>query len=275
MSKLEKALQKAISARNTNKTALVENNASGTVTAEQETVTNGRISSMREISLLEKTELEKRKIIFPDMSNGKVVDQFREVRTHIYHALHNNNSPILVTAVSSGAGNSFVTKNIAAAIALDDARTSLVVDCDLTGTDSSQVSDDADYLGITDYIERDLPLEDIIAPTGITRMRFISAGARKESVTDYLTSPRLKSLFTELQNKYSDRVILVDTPSINDSADAKILAGLFSHVILVVPYRGVTKGNVEKAINAIGKEKIIGIVINREPRFLSLFKYSR
>ena len=278
MSNLEKALQEAISARNKNKsqTAIVptdsDNLGTEVVVAKSQ---NGHIPAMREPALRDKQELESKKIIYPDMSDTKVVDQFREIRTHIYQAIRRKNTPILITAVSSKAGNTFVTKNIAAAIALDDAKTSLVVDCNLTSPGFTDLLEDPEQLGVTDYIEKGVPLEDIIKPIGIKRMRLISSGAKKESVTDYLTSSRIKLLFTELQERYSDRVILVDSPSINDSADAKILLNLFSHVVLVVPYRNVTESQIGAAIKAIGKERIIGIVINREPRFLSLFKYKK
>lgn len=278
MSNLEKALQEAISARTKKKSE----NHSAVKEMEPRHSTDvvvaspgGHISAMREDVLKEKNELEIRKVIYPDMANGKVVDQFREIRTHIYQALRQNNKPILITSVSSGSGNTFVTKNIAAAIALDDAKTSLVVDCNLTNPGFRDLLEDGEQPGVADYIEGVISLEDIIKPIGINRMRLISAGAKKESVTDYLTSSRLRSLFSELEERYSDRVILVDSPSINDSADAKILANLFSHVVLIVPYRKVTESQILNAIKAIGKDKIIGIVINREPRFLSLFKYSR
>ena len=275
MSNLEKALQEAITARNKNKRAIAttasENANSRTEMAV--TYSDGHIPAMREPGLKDKSELESKKIIYPDMSDGKVVDQFREIRTHIYQAIRRNNSPILVTAVAGDAGNTFVIKNIAAAIALDDAKTSLIVDCNLTSPGFHELLDEAGQLGVTDYIEKGIPLEDIIKPTGIKRMRLISSGAKKESVTDYLTSSRIKTLFTELQQRYSDRIILVDSPSINDSADAKILVNLFAHVVLVVPYRKVTEAQIASAIKAVGKERIIGIVINREPRFLSLFKF--
>ena len=274
MSNLEKALQRAIQARNT------KNSKPGQELAEvseagQLVQRNGHIGSMRENGLRDKAALEQQKIIFPDMSNSKVVDQFREIRTHIYKAIRENNSPILITSVTNDAGNTFVTKNIAAAIALDDAKTSLIVDCNLVNPGFKDLATEPDNLGVTDYIDSDIPLEEIISPVGISRMRMISAGARKESVTDYLTSNRLRALFIELQQRYSDRVILVDSPSINDSADAKILCSLFSHVILIVPYRKATESQVTNAIKAIGKEKIIGMVINREPQFLSLFKYKK
>jgi capsular exopolysaccharide synthesis family protein len=272
MSNLEKALQKAISARNKTKSEIVKSEEQESFSDTGLANSNGYIPDMYEDELKSKQELEKRKIIYPAMLNGKVVDQFREIRTHIYQALRNKNTPVLVTAVSSDAGNTFVTKNIAAAIALDDAKTSLIVDCNLINPGFEDLIESDRQMGVTDYIEGRVSLEEIIKPVGIKRMRLVAAGAKKESVTDYLTSTRLKALFKELMERYSDRVILVDSPSINDSADAKILADLFSYVVLVVPYRKVTEGQIAKAIKAIGKDKIIGIVINREPRFLSLFQ---
>ena len=282
MSNLEKALRRAINARNKNSgeasgddqsTTRVSSNSdtpSGTEVAVS--YKGGDIALMKEITAKGKQDLEKRKIIYSDMLNTKVVDQFREIRTHIYQEIKKNNSPVLVTSVIGGTGNTFVTLNIAAAIALDDSKTSLIVDCNLAKPGFKDFVDETNNLGVTDYIENDYGLEELIQPVGINRLRLISSGTKKESITDYFTSKKLHQLFLELKQRYSDRIILVDSPAINDSADAKILSNFFSHVILVVPYRMVTENQIVAAIRAIGKEKIIGIVTNREPRFLSLFK---
>ena len=275
MSNLEKALKQAIIARNKkNQSAGSSGNAS-LQSDSPNTKSHGNIALMMETRLKEKDELEKARIIYPDMSNGRLADQFREIRTHIYHAIRKSNSPIMVTSVSGKSGNTFVTKNIASAIAFDDAKTSLIVDCNIGDPGFDDLLTLSEPFGLTDIIERDIPLEEVIKPVGINRMRLISAGAKKESVTDYLTSSRLRSLFSELQIRYPDRIILVDSPAINDSADAKILSGIFEHVILVVPYRKVTATQIAKAIKSIGKERIIGVVINREPRFLSLFNFKK
>ncbi|VAW71565.1 hypothetical protein MNBD_GAMMA12-3574 [hydrothermal vent metagenome] len=286
MSILEKALKKAVLDRAKKKSAqdidgkIVDNKADdnnrqiiSTSSELNAPASSGHIPAMQEQESRNKSSLAARKIIYPDMANGKVVDQFREIRTHIYQSLRQISTPILVTAVSGNAGNTFVIKNISAAIALDDAKTSLIVDCNLANPGFKDLLTDEKHLGVTDYIESGISIEEIIQAVGINRMRLIPAGAKKESVTDYLTSNRLRTLFSELQERYADRVILVDSPSIKDFADAKILTNLFSHVILVVPYRKVTENQIANAVKSIGKEKIIGIVINREPRFLSLFNF--
>lgn len=276
MSKLEDALKQAISARNKNLSSTEETPKPNLLTSPAHALhKQGNISAMTEDSVLDKAELEKNKLVSPDMSNAKLLDQFREIRTHIYQVTRHKNLPILVTSVANNAGNSFVTQNIAAAISLDDAKTSLIVDCNLHDPGFHSLLNGDEQLGVTDYIDSNTTLEQIIKPVGIKRMRIIPAGAKKESVTDYLTSSRLRNLFVELQERYSDRIILVDSPSINESADAKILVDIFSYVVLVVPYRKVSEAQIISAIKAIGKEKIIGIVINREPQFLSLFKYKK
>lgn len=282
MSNLEKALRRAINARNKNSgEASVDEQSTANASLSNDTSTGtevavsykgGDIASMKDITLKGKQDLENRKIIYSDMVNTKVVDQFREIRTHIYQEIKKNNSPVLVTSVIGGTGNTFVTLNIAAAIALDDSKTSLIVDCNLAEPGFNDFVDEENNLGVTDFIENDYGLEDLIKPIGINRLRLISSGTKKESVTDYFTSKKLHQLFLELKQRYSDRIILVDSPAINDFADAKILSNFFSHVILIVPYRMVTESQIVTAIKAIGKEKIIGIVTNREPRFLSMFK---
>ncbi len=271
MSNLEKALRKAIVAKNKKVDGTIGGESNIDIASNNNYI-DGDINLMAEIDVKGKKELEQLKIISPEIHNTKVVDQFRDIRTHIYQAIKKNNSPILVTSVTGDAGNTFVTRNIAAAIALDDTKTSVIVDCNLLNSGFKDLIGEHEPLGIADYIGADICLEDIIIPVGIPRMRLVYAGTKKESVTDYFTSARLRDLFVELKERYSDRIILADSPAINDFADAKILSNLFDHVVLVVPYRKVSANQISDAVKAIGKDKIIGIVINREPRFLSIFK---
>ena len=161
--------------------------------------------------------------------------------------------------------------NLAAAIAMDETKTSLLVDCNLSDPDLSRlaVSDKPEAaIGLKDYLQNNnCSVKDIIYPTGIPRLRLIPTGLKNIPMAEYFTSLRLHRLFDEIKQRYTRRYIFVDAPPVSNDADARILAEVCDYVILVVPYGKVTEEQVLKAARAIGKEKLLGTVFNNEPRF--------
>ena len=69
----------------------------------------------------------------------------------------------------------------------------------------------------------------------------------------------------DVQQRYRNRYIVVDGPSISGSADASVLADLCDFLILVVPYGGVTPGFLDSLIDEIDETKLAGIVLNDQP----------
>jgi Mrp family chromosome partitioning ATPase len=73
-------------------------------------------------------------------------------------------------------------------------------------------------------------------------------------------------LLVDIRQRFSDRFVILDSPSMTDSADARILLELCDYVLLVVPYGRATSAEVEESIKAVDGEKFLGVVFNDEPR---------
>jgi Mrp family chromosome partitioning ATPase len=76
-----------------------------------------------------------------------------------------------------------------------------------------------------------------------------------------LTSDRMKSLLAEASSRY-DWVIL-DTPPMGLLPDAQLLSGLADGVIVVVGAGTTPYPLVQRVINELGVDNIIGTVLNR------------
>jgi protein-tyrosine kinase len=77
----------------------------------------------------------------------------------------------------------------------------------------------------------------------------------------------MRDLMENLRDRYDDRYIIVDTPSITQSADAEILSSLCDYVLLVVPYGKATESQILSATKAIDEGKLLGVVFNNEPGY--------
>ncbi|RMF19232.1 MAG: polysaccharide biosynthesis protein [Gammaproteobacteria bacterium] len=218
---------------------------------------------MREPLALSPHDLERKKIIYPEMEDRTVLDRFRELRTRLLEISRGENFVLLVTSVVPEGGASFVSLNLASAFALDATKTALLIDCNLREPALHQYLDLVPDMGVTDFIEDpDMEVASIIYPTGIKRLRLIPAGSRRESPSEFFTSYRMKYFIKSIRSRYPDRFVIIDAPCITQSPDARILSELSDHTLLVVPHARVTPEQLRKASESVYPNKLAGVVIN-------------
>jgi Mrp family chromosome partitioning ATPase len=218
---------------------------------------------MTEVKAFSSQELADLKLIHSEMRDPAALKAFRDLRTRLVGRSERENFVCLVVASESG-GGSYVAANLAASIALDKTKSSVLVDCNLYAPSVEQYMPGGADVGLTDYLD-DLTVtcEDIVYGTGVSRMRAVPVGNNRDGGTEKLTSERMKQVIFELKLRYGDRSIIVDAPSIaNYEAEVLILADLCDFVVLVVPAGTVNEGLLLSQIARIGKERIAGVVFN-------------
>lgn len=222
------------------------------------------IACMYDPFKLSKVELEKNKIIYPQMPSGSVADRFRELRTRLLSRSGGENKITLVTSVLPKSGASYIATNLAAAYAFEESKTALLIDCNIKSPSQHKTFYLDPALGLTDFLEQDIiGLEKIIYATGVPRLRLIPAGSVREAGSEYFTSIKMIALLDVLKRRYRDRHIFLDAPAVNAHADTRILAQHCDQVVLVVPYGKSQLPAIADAIEAIGEEKIAGMIVNQ------------
>ncbi len=272
MSKVEKALQKARALDENAQPipavagAAPEENPLVVTKADLSAYTT-QIPNMSQKFQLERSDLGEAKIIHQDMEDVRVVEAFRQIRTHILQNAGSGNCVVLVTSVTPEGGASFVALNLAAAFAFDASRTALLVDCRLRDPGQERLVGTDIHYGLTDYLEgEDLDVSQIIHEGGLPRFRLIPAGRRSDAGTEHLESRRMRDLVDHLKARYPDRYIILDCASPAESADAAVLADIADFVLLVVPYGRATEGQIWSAAKSVDEQKFLGVVFNDEPQ---------
>jgi capsular exopolysaccharide synthesis family protein len=221
-----------------------------------------------EVRLLGAGDLAERSIIQPQHGGEPAVQVFRDLRTKIIQQSQGKNAVILVTSVSEGCGGSFVARNLAAAFAFDMGKTALLIDCNLQNPSVHNLLTKAPAAGLMDYFENpDLDIKDIIQPVGIARCRVITAGQRRDTVEEHLTSAKMKRLVETVRQRYQERFIILDGPPMSKIADIRILSELTDYVLIVARYARSTNAQIANCLKVIGEKKPLGIVFNDEPGF--------
>lgn len=221
------------------------------------------IEQMGEVLRLSNEELNLRKIIYPGMAQRGLLNSFRQIRTQLLQKSNGENFITLVTSVVPEGGSSFVSVNIGASFALAENKTSLIIDCNLYDPSMADLLTIQPDYGLTDYLQNpEVKIEDIIYSAGIPRLRVVPVGQHRESAVEFFTKPKMKSFLQQVKERYPDRYIILDVAPVSTSTDARILLSLCDNVVLVVPGARVTESQVLSAIDAIGKDKLAGVVFD-------------
>lgn len=223
----------------------------------------GQIAKMSEVRAFSPAELEALKVVHSRDEGTVHLKVFRDLRTQIMKHANWKNFICLVTSAVPG-GCSHVAANLAATIALDKSKTSLLVDCNLYSPFADNLLPVPSQVGLTDYLDdAGIGVEEIVYASGVPRMRVVPVGNNREGGTEKINSSRMRDLFQEIKFRYPDRYVVVDAPAASDyDAEIRILAELCDFVVLVVPYGRVTEAQLHSAIEKIGHDRLVGVVYN-------------
>nr|MBF0221286.1 polysaccharide biosynthesis tyrosine autokinase [Desulfobulbaceae bacterium] len=192
-------------------------------------------------------------------------ENIRKLRTRILHpGTAEPFKKILVTSALPGAGKSFTCANLGIAIAQGLEHHALLVDCDLRRPNLAAWFGVAsqDGRGLVNYLRDDEDLGDLIMKTGMEKLSIIPGGTPPPNPAEVLGTTRVGQMFAQLENRYDDRFIIIDTPPAMLANEVFVLARHADAVVVVVRWGGGGKEQVKQLVDSIGREKLIGVVFN-------------
>lgn len=269
MSKLESAFSKAMREQspksNANSGTSNESLPGAAVSAKSLTPSKSQIRNMSVGSILSDGELAKKRFVYPGMKDRGLLNIYRNLRTKLLGLSPTSNFTTLVTSVVPCSGSSLISTNIAATFAFDEGKTALLIEGNVLSPSLVNLFDLEDTaIGLMEYLESDtVSVSDILYETGISRLRFIPTGKILENSAEHFTSRKMEQVISEVRERYPERYPIIDAPSINESADTRILLDLCDQVILVIPYGKCSEEQIRNAALVIGKEKLCGVVLNQ------------
>ena len=269
MSMIEKALKKAYEQKHV-KGGINKEQSSDEKLVKKERPDSSTLISDQKLDdsqdYLESSQLSDKRIIFPKMENIAISNVFRDLRTQLLQKSPEENFVVMITSVVDGSDSGFVTLNLAKAFSLDASKTSLVVDCVFKDSWMQSTLSLNKKKGVLEYLTgTDDSVGDIITGVGIPRLRMIPPGSDAGFVGESFNSERMQALLSGLTKRYDDRYVFINAPSVNDSADTKILADMCDFILLVLPYSEATESELKKVLSVLPEDKILGVVFNNIP----------
>lgn len=210
---------------------------------------------------------------FPLFQTGSLAaEQFRKLRTTLVKM--QSLKTIMVTSALQGEGKTFVSANLAVGIAFDLDLHALLVDGDLRKPSLPGHFGLADGKGLSDYLKGTDTIPDLLNKTRLEKLTLLQGGGITENPAELMSSNRMEALIEEMKARYSDRYVIFDTTPVLVTSEAEVLSKMVDGIILVIRAGKTSRETVQKTIKTLGKEKIIGIVLNQiEFKSSALFSY--
>jgi protein-tyrosine kinase len=219
-------------------------------------------SSSRSVQLDPKAMAERRCVGV--LTDAPEVEPYRILRTQIMKRMQERGgNTIMVTSPLPGEGKTLTAVNLAFTFAREFKQTVLLVDCDLRRQQIHQMLGYDSDKGIIDYLLRNVPMNELIVWPGIEKLTVISGGGTIQESSELLGSPRMKELVASMKDRYPDRYVLFDAPPVLSAADTLALAPLVDHILLVVQAGKTPVPDVNRALQLLPQDKVLGIVLNR------------
>lgn len=191
-------------------------------------------------------------------------DAYRMLRTRVLQSLRENNwTSVAVTGPASGCGKTLTAINLAISLAMEVTHTVLLVDLDLRKPSIHEYFGYEPELGLTDYLLRDAPIQQILFTPGIERLVVLPGREALQNSSEMLRSPKMVALVNELKSRYPDRLVVFDLPPILAADDALAFAPYTDSMLLVAEAGGTSRDDLQKALAVLKGAPVIGTVLNK------------
>ena len=175
-----------------------------------------------------------------------------------------NSNIIMVTSARQGEGKTFTAINLALSIALEQDKTVLLIDADVLKPNVMRTLELKNQQGLMEYLLGEKEnIAEIMCRTNLDKLRIISAGKSHHLSAELLASERMFSAVEEFASRYTDRIVIIDTPPLLGINETAILANLAGQALIVTEEYKSRLTDVQNAVQHLNPEMAIGFIVNK------------
>lgn len=190
-----------------------------------------------------------------------VLEQYRRIAAVLHHVQRDRAIKIVMVASAIPAeGKTLTAANLALTISESYKRQVLLIDADLRRPMAHSVFGISNVQGLTEVLNAtDDRRPNVVRLT--PQLSLLPAGEPDPDPMSGLTSDRMRRLLADASALFD--WIVIDTPPVVLLPDANLLAAMVDAAVLVVGAGRTPLKAVQQAVAAIGRERILGVVLNR------------
>lgn len=195
-----------------------------------------------------------------EAEDARFAEYYRELKRPLIQKAMSANSGqgrlILVTSALPGDGKTFTSLNLALSMARERDFSILLVDADLPKGHISSALGLNDEPGITNsLLDESIDVESLIVGTDISSLAVLPSGRQVTGATELIASARMTEVVTRL-TRNPRRLVLLDTPPLLISSEARALALLPAQMVLVARADHTPREALLDAISKVDKRNL-------------------
>jgi protein-tyrosine kinase len=201
-----------------------------------------------------------------------LADQYRAIKRPLIRTAFEPPQPregpppqlIMVASALPGDGKTFTGVNLALSMAREADHAVVLVDGDVIKPHLSRLFGIDREPGLLDVLaDPTLDVRSVILPTDIPGLSLVPAGTSSETATEMLASARMGEVMRQLVAWDPGSVVLFDSLPILVTSEARALSTLMGQIVMVVKAGGTPQQAVADAIEALGPDKKMWLVLNQ------------
>lgn len=192
-------------------------------------------------------------------ARSRIAEQYRVIKRPLIDAAtaretgtpgHQN--VVMITSAEPGEGKTFSAINLAVSIAAEMNNTVMLVEADVARPDLLGTLGIAPGRGLLDLlVDPALDMADLLLSTNVKNLRILPAGTAQAHATELLASEAMRRLVDEMSRRYSNRIIIFDSPPLNATTEARALAAHMGQIVIVVRAEHTSEAQLQRALRTI------------------------
>ncbi len=219
--------------------------------------------------------LAARGYVTPETAQSLTAEEFRLVKRQLLAEVQargpgtaRNANMILIGSAMPGEGKTFCAINLALSIAAERDLTVLLVDADVSKPEIVSRLGLQGGPGLIDVVaDRSLDVGDCMIRTNIPNLTVLPAGRPHSLSTELFASERMDDIMQEIARRYTDRVILFDSPPALVTSAASVLASHVGQVVFVVAAEMTREGELKEGLALMSSCPNVQLLLNRSRFF--------
>jgi capsular exopolysaccharide synthesis family protein len=189
-------------------------------------------------------------------------EQFRSLRTKIFEAAERKDMrAIVVTSAGVAEGKTLTALNLAWLLAQTDGIRALIIDSDLRRPCATDYLGIDANVGLSEVLGGQVRLEDAIVRLDPAGLHLLPGGRPRDDVAELLSGPSYGRILNEVRRMFD--YIIIDAPPLGIFTDANVLMSRADGGLLVIRAGKTRYSSVDKLIEQMPKDRLLGVVLNR------------
>ena len=224
-------------------------------------VVDGSTALDSEESLLQFVATHSEKLVANPQLQPLAVEQYRRLAAILHHAQKERGiSRILVASALAEEGKTLTATNLALTLSESYRKRVLLIDADLRRPGVNLAFGIAKQAGLSEALAAEVPQRLTVIQLSAT-LAVLPAGHPNQDPMHGLTSLRMSQILDEASETFD--WVIIDSPPVGILPDAKLLARMVDNVVFVVAAGGTPHGAIQRAVDALGRDRVLGVVLNR------------